>query len=479
MLQMDSDSFSLHCHFFVPMNIGTTFGRQPDIVASSTMRLSFAALRDRKIRLFVCANEIFGCAIFWRRRSSRKLSQVGQPRAKTTKLSCCGGKALMKMLVSWTLYISIYVALVASCTTAFQPLVVIHSHLDHRLMKGSATSTGTYSKTCLASSYLDSLSSAPSPSPAPPAQSGSSYLQSLTSEQATASSASSETHVTTMSSSASNLSSNGVNVPATTEAVVPPVPVPQVEDIVVDDGLCFTHASIDYFDVQYLSSKGPRTTADWGEPQDATRKLADDGILRSGAWYCTKGGWPSPNPKAHTEIFYVLEGHGCLSDIDGINHYFGPGDIVIIPKGHTGRWDVFEPIHKIWAVNDHANVEERTTPIRVQVTHYHTLTSQEDDGTPLYDATTYNVQKPTTTTSTFYDVGPTKVGVWTSEGGQSFPVQNGGKFFFHLLEGVVFVSDANGTARRCVAGDTVMFSDGWSGHVDVVESAKKIWVEAY
>jgi len=34
-----------------------------------------------------------------------------------------------------------------------------------------------------------------------------------------------------------------------------------------------------------------------------------------------------------------------------LEHYFGPGDNVIIPKGHTGRWDVYEPIHKVWAVN--------------------------------------------------------------------------------------------------------------------------------
>jgi uncharacterized cupin superfamily protein len=46
-----------------------------------------------------------------------------------------------------------------------------------------------------------------------------------------------------------------------------------------------------------------------------------------------------------------LEGYGSLDDADGVRHYFGPGDNVIIPKGHTGRWDVNQPIRKVWAVN--------------------------------------------------------------------------------------------------------------------------------
>ena len=113
----------------------------------------------------------------------------------------------------------------------------------------------------------------------------------------------------------------------------------------------FPFAKANYFDTSFLVSKGPRATFDWGAPADATRKLCDDGLLRVGAWYCTNGGWESPNPKAATEVFWVLSGHGKLTDADGVEHYFGPGDNVIIPKGHTGRWDVYAPIHKVWAVN--------------------------------------------------------------------------------------------------------------------------------
>ena len=104
-----------------------------------------------------------------------------------------------------------------------------------------------------------------------------------------------------------------------------------------DDSYGFVHAPLDYFAFDNLSSKGPRATFDWGEPQDWSRKLADDGVFRGGTWYCTEGGWESPNGKAVTEVFYMLEGHGMLGDSDGTKHYFGPGDMVIIPKGHTGK----------------------------------------------------------------------------------------------------------------------------------------------
>ena len=106
----------------------------------------------------------------------------------------------------------------------------------------------------------------------------------------------------------------------------PPVPAPAADISATSSTSGISYASPDYFAFSNLQSKGPRA-GDWGTPSEATRKLDDDGILRVGAWYCSEGGWPSPNQKAHTEIFYVLEGHACLTDADGMKHYFGPGDV--------------------------------------------------------------------------------------------------------------------------------------------------------
>lgn len=261
----------------------------------------------------------------------------------------------------------------------------------------------------------------------------------------------------------------GIAPAATAAAPTPSYEAPEDnEELSITSG-SMTHAKINYFDLHKLTLKGPRGTADWGAPQDASRKLADDGMLGVGSWWCSEGGWPSPNEKGATEFFYMISGHGCLSDIDGTKHYFGPGDTVIIPKGHQGRWDVFEDIHKVWAVNAHEHVEEsRSAPIRTVVEHYS------------------NYFPPTTTTTTdteepysriLYDVGPTKVGVWKSNPASLLVVKRK-KSFFHLLEGVMFITDTGGAnARRCVAGDTVMLPADWSGSFDILETAKKIWVE--
>lgn len=239
----------------------------------------------------------------------------------------------------------------------------------------------------------------------------------------------------------------------------------------------FTHATADFFALEQLAGKGPRPTFDWGAPADASRKLCDDGVFRAGSWFCSEGGWPSPNPKGATEIFYVIEGFGILGDADGAKHYFGPGDTVTIPKGHTGRWDVLQDIHKVWAVNAHDQIEESSTPIRVQVDHYHEFAphhlSPNSGSDPLYRS-----DSPLISSRTMYDVGPTKLGAWTAEPG-TIEVVNGVRSFVYMLEGVVVITDSStGESRRCVAGDTVMLPEGWYGYIDVIEPAKKLWTTA-
>lgn len=263
-----------------------------------------------------------------------------------------------------------------------------------------------------------------------------------------------------------------------------PVAAPSAQTTTADPSIGggIHHASLEYFGLDQLASKGPRATKDWGTPQDATRGLANDGMLRAGAWFCSEGGWPSPNEKAHTEIFYVLDGHGMLGDSDGAKHYFGPGDIVIIPKGHSGRWDVNAAIHKIWAVNAHDEiVEDRSQPIRVRVDGYHTfaphlMTSNKVGSMdPLYAAAA-----PEISHRTIYDIGPTTVGVWASERAFipiSVPLRK--KTFFYLMEGKLSLHDLNTKATQlCVPGDTVMLPEGFQGYIDVLEPAKKLFTTA-
>mmetsp|Transcript_16380 Transcript_16380/g.35623 ORF Transcript_16380/g.35623 Transcript_16380/m.35623 type:complete len:310 (+) Transcript_16380:78-1007(+) len=258
----------------------------------------------------------------------------------------------------------------------------------------------------------------------------------------------------------------------------PPAHQPPSPASTAESSTGFCHVPLEYFAFENLSSKGPRATYDWGAPQDWSRKLADDGVFRAGSWYCSEGGWASPNGKGVTEVFYMLEGHGMLGDADGAKHFFGPGDVVIIPKGHTGRWDVNGPIHKVWAVNAHDHIEEAGPIIRAQVDHYKDFAPHCLSDTSACDPLYGNTGCVSSASNTFYDVGPTKVGAWTCQPG-SFEVACGERQWFHVVEGTMFVTDrSDGTSRRCVAGDTVMLPAAWSGYVDVVEPVKKVFTVA-
>lgn len=245
------------------------------------------------------------------------------------------------------------------------------------------------------------------------------------------------------------------------------------------------HAPLSYFALDQLVSKGaPRATADWGTPVESSRALVDGAPvgLEAGSWFCRPGGWPSPNPKPHTEVFYVCRGHGCLTDaVDGVRHYFGPGDTVIIPKGHQGRWDVYQDIHKIWITQEHAD-QAQPQPKRVKVIHYQDY--HTNPGAPVG----YHHSDAISADQSIYHLGPTRVGIWTTPASIHYPVvvpvntPPTTQISFVLLKGkLVLASSSSSTTQEvqpCEAGDTVILPPGWSGFLHVLEPVKKLWVQA-
>ena len=247
----------------------------------------------------------------------------------------------------------------------------------------------------------------------------------------------------------------------------------------MEDMLTFSHAPLSFFALDKLTPKGPRKNADVGEPADATRSLCAVGSASAGSWHCTEGGWDSPTPRATTEIFYVIDGAGSVTDTDGEKHAFEAGDTVILPKGWTGRWDVTKAIHKVWLVHDHPEQLGVETPIRAQIIHLVGDTSSR----------------------CVYDVGPTSVSIWArapappsntvrdSSGGALLrkAADDAGYSQFnrpttkwmHVVEGVFFVTNADGSAQRCGPGDTLVVPKGWSGHWDIIETCKAISVTIF
>lgn len=243
---------------------------------------------------------------------------------------------------------------------------------------------------------------------------------------------------------------------------------PPAAETVAPEATQFIHAPMSHFAINQLTPKGPRKNVDWGAPEDFSRALLK-GTMSVGSWACTEGGWDSPSRRPTTEAFYVLTGQGCVTDPDGTKHPFGPGDLVVLPKHWYGRWDIPQRIHKVFLTYDHPDVPGAApTPVVVPLAQ---LQASAGGGTVRKDALH---GAPAQAGESMYDVGPTSVGYWKCSPGSWKSTKRESEVFF-VLEGVFFLTNADGSARRCGPGDTVVLPKGWSGHWDIVETVKKVW----
>jgi len=174
-----------------------------------------------------------------------------------------------------------------------------------------------------------------------------------------------------------------------------------------------------------------------------------------------------------TEIFYILEGEGFITDADGTPHCFRAGDTVVLPKGWSGRWDILKTIRKVFVVHQHeeslsTNDSQRAvigTPDSFQMSQLSSLGKRKADwGEPEH------FNRP------LWKVGPTNVGAWacTAGGFQGSPNRPTTEVF-HVLEGLCFLTNLDGSSQRVTAGDTVVLPKGWSGRWDIIEPIRKIF----
>ncbi len=99
-----------------------------------------------------------------------------------------------------------------------------------------------------------------------------------------------------------------------------------------------------------LTPSGQRAGADSGDPQLGLRVLDTLGHGNVGVWECQPGGWPIKN-RTDTEMAYILAGTAVITDdATGIGRKITAGDLVLLPVGWSGRWDVEETVRKVYAI---------------------------------------------------------------------------------------------------------------------------------
>uniref|UniRef100_A0A7S4VJK0 (S)-ureidoglycine aminohydrolase cupin domain-containing protein n=1 Tax=Alexandrium monilatum TaxID=311494 RepID=A0A7S4VJK0_9DINO len=269
---------------------------------------------------------------------------------------------------------------------------------------------------------------------------------------------------------AAKAQANGEVAKAHVNGAAAPAPgAAEVDAEVMELGFAHRH----WFDIASQSPKGVRPNADKGTPSCAGRSLYHGGNTSVGAWSCSPGGFPVVN-RPTTEVFYVLEGEGFLTDADGTAHCFRAGDMVVLPKGWSGRWDILKTVNKIYVVNacaEDLSAEESRSAL-VGPPEMFVMSQLRGKGPRKSDW-----GEPEDFTRPMVKLGSTAVGAWACtpggfEGTSNRPTTE----WFHVLEGSGFLTNLDGTARRFGPGSTVILPKGWSGRWDVLETVRKVWV---
>ena len=96
-----------------------------------------------------------------------------------------------------------------------------------------------------------------------------------------------------------------------------------------------------------LEPLGPRAGFDSGAPQASGVTFFSGHGVDVGVWECTPGGWAILD-RPTTETMMLLAGLVTITPADGESVDLSEGDVFVLPKGWSGRWDVRETVRKFY-----------------------------------------------------------------------------------------------------------------------------------
>ena len=104
-----------------------------------------------------------------------------------------------------------------------------------------------------------------------------------------------------------------------------------------------------------LPAKTPKPTAIEGTPAEAGQALwtSVDGTMKIGIWECTPGRFPS-NREAASETCYIMSGRVRITNEDGSFKEIGAGEMLVLPRGWRGEWNILELTRKIYVIHNDA-----------------------------------------------------------------------------------------------------------------------------
>jgi uncharacterized cupin superfamily protein len=98
-----------------------------------------------------------------------------------------------------------------------------------------------------------------------------------------------------------------------------------------------------------LEATGPRVGADSGDPQTSSITFFSGHGVDVGVWECTPGGWLILD-RPDTETMMLLAGTVTITPVGGEPVELAEGDVFVLPKGWSGRWDITETVRKLYII---------------------------------------------------------------------------------------------------------------------------------
>ena len=110
-------------------------------------------------------------------------------------------------------------------------------------------------------------------------------------------------------------------------------------------------ARAEALDADDLQHRGPRAGYDTGKPEVSGKHFFSGHGTTVGVWECTPGGWHIEN-RPDTETMLLLKGHVRMTTKGEQPVELKEGDVFVLPKGWSGRWDVLDTTRKLFVISE-------------------------------------------------------------------------------------------------------------------------------
>ncbi|MFN3825576.1 MAG: cupin domain-containing protein [Pseudorhodobacter sp.] len=104
---------------------------------------------------------------------------------------------------------------------------------------------------------------------------------------------------------------------------------------------------------QPLGAFAPKPTTLTPGQTEASAVLwsSTDGRVKIGVWECTPGRFTADRGAAG-EYCHILSGRAVVCNADGSGQReIGPGDLLVLPQGWAGEWEILSHIRKLFVIN--------------------------------------------------------------------------------------------------------------------------------